>query len=181
MHICLWTIWLPHNSWCLLIMILRRAGWMDRGKIEGMGRNRQERWEDWMQTSEGKQWVIRERQWRPRRGGREPEGRQEETTRDEGSGDGWKVHRTLLITFHHFFSQKRTLRTRVDLTSPRLKDTKFSSQTTDCRLPHKPGLDAIEEGRRMQARGEKKSGSQIVGEIEGKWETVWEVCGWGRL
>ena len=56
----------------------------------------------------------------------------------------------------------------MDLTSPRLKDTKFSSQTTDCRLPHKPGLDAIEEGRRMQARGEKKSGSQIVGEIEGK-------------
>ena len=50
----------------------------------------------------------------------------------------------------------------VDLISLRLKDTKISSQTTDCSLCHEPGLGATERVRTMQARAGRKSGLDSV-------------------
>lgn len=81
------------------------------------------------------------------------------------------LERPLGITDHLpslLFKEKDIENPSMDLISPRLKDAKYSSQITDHSLSSEARTGCSRGSQEGIGTRRRKSGSQIVGEVEGK-------------
>lgn len=81
------------------------------------------------------------------------------------------LKRPLGITDHlpsFLLTEEDTENPSMDLISPMLKDAKYSSQITDNRLSSEARTGCSRGGQDGIGTHRRKSGSQIMGEVEGK-------------